>query len=188
MKAVKVLISLALISISFQLNSNAEELKGNKTNLHVSQYGDKNSKNSLTPGNKAPEFSAVDSNGNKFDLANFKGKNSVLLVFYPGDSTPTCTKQLCSIRDDYKNLEKLGVKVFGVNPGTSESHNKFIKENKLPFPLLVDKENKIAKTYDSMGFLGFVNRTVVLINKEGKIVLFERGLPDLSPNKVDKLI
>ncbi len=182
----KILCSLIVLS-SFSVNVNAEELKGNKTNLHVPKYGEK-AKSEVAVGNLAPNFSAVDSNGNKFNLANYKGKNSVLLVFYPGDSTPTCTKQLSAIRDDYKDLEKMGLKVFGVNPAETESHNKFIKENKLQFPLLIDKGMKIAKLYNSVGFLGFVNRTVVIINKEGKISLFERGVPDLSPKKVAKLI
>jgi peroxiredoxin Q/BCP len=188
MKLFKTFFSTILISSSIQLTSNADELKGNKTNLHVSQYGSKSNKKDLGVGVKAPDFSAIDSNGNKFNLSDFKNKNSVLLVFYPGDSTPTCTKQLCAIRDDYKDLEKLGVKVFGVNQADSESHNKFIKENKLQFPLIIDKDSSISKAYNSMGFLGFINRTVVLINKQGNIVLFERGVPDLSPKKVSKLI
>ena len=188
MKNIKCLISSLLILSSFSLQVNAEDLKGNKTNLHVSEYGNKDQKDGLSIGSAAPVFSAIDSKGNKFDLASFKGKNNVLLIFYPGDSTPTCTQQLCAVRDDYKELEKLGIKVFGVNPGDSESHNKFIKENKLQFPLLIDKDKKISKLYNSMNFFGFVNRTVVLINKSGKITLFERGVPDLSPKKVAKLI
>lgn len=182
----KVLLALLVFS-SLGINANAENLKGNKTNLHVSQYDDK-SKKLVAVGNPAPNFSAIDSNGKKFNLADFKGKNSVLLVFYPGDSTPTCTKQLCAIRDDFKDLEKMGMKVFGVNPGESDSHNKFIKENKLQFPLLIDRDMRISRLYNSVGFLGFVNRTVVIVNKEGKISLFERGVPDLSPKKVAKLI
>lgn len=188
MKIIKSFFSIVLISTLIQTQANAEELRGNKTNLHVSQYGSQQNKKQLGVGSTAPQFSAIDSNGKKVNLSDFKGKNNVLLVFYPGDSTPTCTKQLCSIRDDYKDLEKLGVKVFGVNPGDASSHNKFIKENKLQFPLLIDNNNSISKAYNSMGFLGFINRTVVLINKQGKIVLFERGVPDLSPNKISKLI
>lgn len=188
MKLFNSLVFAFLVTSSFQLNVNAEELKGNKTNLHVSQYGSKLNKKTVKVGVKAPNFSAIDSNGNKVNLSEFKNKNSVLLVFYPGDSTPTCTKQLCDIRDDYKDLEKIGIKVFGINQADSESHNKFIKENKLQFPLIIDKNSEISKAYDSMGFLGFINRTVVLINKKGDIVLFERGVPDLSPKKLSKLI
>ncbi|MFN8575783.1 MAG: peroxiredoxin [Candidatus Sericytochromatia bacterium] len=188
MRTFNILLSIAFISASIQLSINAEELKGNKTNLHVSQYGEKINKKNLKVGVKAPNFSAIDSNGNKVSLSDFKNKNSVLLVFYPGDSTPTCTKQLCAIRDDYKDLEKIGIKVFGINQADSQSHNKFINENKLQFPLIIDKNSEISKAYDCMGFLGFINRTVVLINKKGDIVFFERGVPDLSPNKLSKLI
>lgn len=169
------------------LSIQAEELKGNKTDVHVKTYGEQ-SKNNIKVGMDAPNFSTTDSNGKKVTLSDFKGKNPVLMVFYPGDSTPGCTRQLSAIRDDYKNLIKLGVKVFGINPGDEKSHNSFIKEQNFPFQLLMDKEHKIIDAYDSMGSLGFVNRTVVLVNKKGKIALFERGAPDVSANKIAKLL
>jgi peroxiredoxin Q/BCP len=174
----------AIAAVTTQIMAN--ERKGQSTILHVQEYGKKNAK--LNAGMAAPVFSAVDSNGNTFNLADFKGKKNVLLVFYPGDNTPGCTKQLCALRDDYKDLEKLDVKVFGVNPADAESHNKFIKDQKYPFQLLIDKDKKIAQTYDAVGMLGFINRTVVLINKEGKIVLYERGMPDMAPKMVATLI
>lgn len=142
----------------------------------------------LSVGLKAPNFSAKTQDGKNVKLSDFKGKNSVLLVFYPGDNTPVCTKQLCDIRDDYKGLEKKGIKVFGINQADEKSHKDFIKDQKLPFSLIIDEKLEISKNYDAMGAFGFINRTVVLINKEGKIVLYERGTPDVSAKKIKNLI
>lgn len=165
----------------------SKELKGNKTNIHVSNYGGiKTSKAEL--GKTAPDFIAKDSSNKDVRLSKFIDKNSVLLVFYPGDNTPGCTKQLSLIRDDYKNLEKLGIKIFGINSGDEKSHKKFIADYKFPFELLVDGDSSITKLYNSVGTFGFTNRTVVLINKKGDIVLFERGMPDVSAKKIANLI
>ena len=179
-------ISLAIL-LNIHLIVSAQELKGNKTNLHVSQYGKSETKK-ISLGMKAPSFAGQDEKGNKVSNTDFIGKKNVLLVFYPGDDTPGCTKQLCSIRDDFKDLGRLDIKVFGINQGDAASHDKFIKKYKFPFSLIIDKDSKISKEYDAMGIFGFINRTVVLINKEGKVVLYERGFPDLSPKTVMKLI
>jgi peroxiredoxin Q/BCP len=166
--------------------SQADKLKGQSTILHVPNYGSQAVK--IEKGQAAPTFSLLDSNGTKVNIADFKGKKNVLLVFYPGDNTPGCTTQLCAIRDDYKGLDKLDIKVFGVNPADAESHNSFIKNHKFPFQLLIDKDKKVAEAYDAIGMLGFINRTVVLINKAGKIVLYERGMPKITPQLVANLI
>ncbi|MFN4150932.1 MAG: peroxiredoxin [Candidatus Sericytochromatia bacterium] len=173
-------LSLCLI-LGFQIETNAKDTK----NTDIYKYAEK-SKPKV--GNKAPDFVVQDSNGKNIKLSDFVGKKNVLLVFYPGDNTPGCTKQLCSIRDDFKGLEKLNVKVFGVNQADSESHKSFINKHNFQFELLVDKDKKIATEYDAVGFFGIISRTVVLINKEGKIVLYERGFPDVSPKAIDKLI
>ncbi len=188
MRLLKILGLSSLIFCLFNSSNDtkADELKGRSTILHVPNYG--KGKTKLSTGVEAPQFSLTDSNGNKVSLSDFKGKKNVLLVFYPGDNTPGCTKQLCALRDDYKGLEKSDIKVFGVNPATSESHNKFIKDYKFPFQLLIDKNSKVADAFDAVGMLGFINRTVVLINKEGKIVLYERGMPKLEPKIISKLL
>lgn len=182
-----VLGALAVVTSVNRANVNkAEGIKGQSTILHGPIYGSQKAK--LGTGMIAPVFSAMDSNGKSVNIADFKGNKNVLLVFYPGDNTPGCTKQLCALRDDYKELEKLDIKVFGVNPADADSHNHFIKNQKFPFQLLIDKDKKIAGTYDALGMLGFINRTVVLINKAGKIVLYERGMPTLAPKLVSKLL
>jgi peroxiredoxin Q/BCP len=134
----------------------------------------------LNVGDVAPDFALNDEKGNRVRLSDFRGKKPVVLIFYPADETPGCTRQLCAARDDKAVYEKAGVAVFGVNPGKEASHEKFIAKHNLTMPLLVDKGLEVAALYEAvMGFgpLKLVNRTVVTIDKEGKIVFYKRGIP-----------
>lgn len=129
----------------------------------------------LTVGERAPDFTLSDANGNKINLTDFRGKNYVVLFFYPGDETPGCTKQLCAARDDYATFEAKNAKVFGINPGNGVSHEKFIKRYSFPFTLLVDEKMNTAKAYGCSGLV--VKRTVYVIDPQGNIVFAQRGMP-----------
>ena len=131
----------------------------------------------LKVGTAAPDFSLVSSDGDTVSLHDFSGKNAVVLIFYPGDMTPGCTKQLCAIRDDYSQFQEKNAKVFGVNPGDKSSHRKFIEKHKFQFPLLIDEKRAVAKQYgcDSWPML---KRTVYVIDAKGKIAYAKRGMPD----------
>jgi peroxiredoxin Q/BCP len=133
----------------------------------------------LMVGSDAPDFTLPDDAGHLVSLSSMRGKN-VLLVFYPGDNTPGCTKQLCQLRDDWDRLRSTGVEVFGVNPQSAGSHISFRQKQRLPFPLLVDKGQKVAELYHANGL--FVKRTVYLIGANGKIRFGRRGMP--SPDQV----
>jgi peroxiredoxin Q/BCP len=133
----------------------------------------------LPEGTPAPDFSLTDDAGRKVTLSALRGK-SVVLVFYPGDDTPGCTKQLCEFRDDWKAAKARGVKVFGVNPQGAQSHAKFREKFKLPFPLLVDQGSKVAALYNADGLI--VKRTVYLIGPDGVIRFARRGKP--APEEV----
>lgn len=129
----------------------------------------------LAVGGQAPEFVAQDQDGNRVALSALRGKN-VVLVFYPMDETPTCTAQLCELRDRWPDVQKRNTVVFGVNPGSAEKHRKFKAARQYPFPLLVDEGQKIAKLYASDGW--FVpKRTVYLIGPDGRIRFAQRGKP-----------
>src|SRR5882762_4416768 len=93
--------------------------------------------NPLPVGAAAPDFSVPDDTGATVKLSTLRGKN-VVLVFYPGDDTHTCTKQLCEFRDLWDQPKMRNVLVYGVNPRGAASHKKFRKKFKFPFPLLVD--------------------------------------------------
>ena len=133
----------------------------------------------LEVGTPAPDFSLPDDAGRTVTLSALRGKR-VVLVFYPADDTPGCTKQLCEFRDDWAEARGAGVEVFGVNPGSAKSHDKFRQKFKLPFPLLVDESQKVAQLYHAHGLI--VKRTVYLIGKDGVIKFAQRGMP--SPDEV----
>lgn len=93
----------------------------------------------LEIGVKAPEFKLQDKDGNLVSLSDFKNKK-VVLYFYPKDSTPGCTKQACSFRDNYENFKSKDVVVIGISKDTVKSHERFAQKNELPFILLSDPE------------------------------------------------
>ena len=115
----------------------------------------------------APEISLKDEEGKSFSLAAHRGER-LLLVFYPGDGTPVCTRQLCDYRDGLEEFEGLGVRVIGISNDTAESHRKFKSKYKLPFSLLTDDKLEIARRYDSKGLMG-MKRSVFLVDEEGII-------------------
>ena len=114
----------------------------------------------LTAGDKAPEFTAENQEGNIVSLAGLlaEGKK-VILYFYPKDNTPGCTAEACSLRDGYSELLKRGFTVLGVSGDSAASHRKFIEKHQLPFTLLVDADHKIAEAYGTWGEKKFMGRT-----------------------------
>lgn len=130
---------------------------------------------SLKEGDKAPNFTAKDQDGNAISLSDFKGKK-VILYFYPQDNTPTCTKEACNFRDNYQSLLGKGFQVIGVSFDTEKSHQKFIKKFSLPFPLVADPDKKIIEAYGVWGektlfgrnYMGTL-RTTFIIDEKGEI-------------------
>ena len=127
-------------------------------------------------GEKAPDFTAKDQNGNTVSLSDFKGKN-VILYFYPQDNTPTCTNEACNFRDNYQSLLSKGFSVIGVSPDTEKSHKKFETKFNLPFPLIADPDRKIVEQYGIWAekttfgrtYMG-VLRTTFVIDPKGTIL------------------
>jgi peroxiredoxin Q/BCP len=134
----------------------------------------------LEPGQKAPSFDLEDENGQRVRLEDFGGKSSVVLMFYPADNTPGCTKQLCTARDDYDRYQAAGIAVFGVNPGSAGTHKKFSEKHGLRTPLLLDNGGKVSRAYDALmpiPIVTLVNRTVVGIDRDGVVRFYQRGMP-----------
>jgi peroxiredoxin Q/BCP len=134
----------------------------------------------LPVGSEAPDFSLSDENGKKVQLSDFRRQSNVVLVFYPGDNTSICTRQLCEFRDSWDQVRSKGAVLLGVNPQSADSHRRFIQKQRYPFPLLVDKGREVAKLYHAGGLI--VRRTVYLIDRDGVIRFAERGKP--APEKV----
>ncbi|HUK19408.1 MAG TPA: peroxiredoxin [Bryobacteraceae bacterium] len=133
----------------------------------------------LATGAPAPDFSLPDDSGRTVTLSSLRGR-SVVLVFYPGDDTPGCTKQLCEFRDSWEAAKARGVAVFGINPQGVQSHAKFRGKFHFPFPLLVDRGQQVAALYHAKGLI--VKRTVYLIGPDGAIRFARRGKP--APEEV----
>ncbi|MDX2178216.1 MAG: peroxiredoxin [Bryobacteraceae bacterium] len=129
----------------------------------------------LPVGGEAPDFQALDDRGRLVSLREHRGKWSVVLIFYPKDETRLCTKQVCDFRDSWQAAEARDTRVYGVNPDPAESHRKFSAKHGLPFPLLVDEGQRIAKLYHCNGLI--IKRTVYVIGKDGRIKFGRRGTP-----------
>jgi peroxiredoxin Q/BCP len=129
----------------------------------------------LPVGTRAPVFSVPDQDGKTVTLAGLSGHN-VVLVFYPGDDTAVCRKQLCEFRDHWTGAQDRNTLVFGVNPQDARSHAKFQEKFQLPFPLLIDEGQKMGEAYHTRGLM--VKRTVYLIDPNGVIRYGQRGKPD----------
>ena len=121
----------------------------------------------LKLNDKAPQFVLEDEQGRPFNLSEQVGQK-VLLVFYPGDNTPVCTRQLCDYRDGIESFAGLGVEVVGISNDSAESHRKFRAKHNLPFTLLTDADLQVAALYDSKGVLG-MKRSVFLVDEQGVI-------------------
>jgi len=106
-----------------------------------------------------------------------KAKN-VVLIFYPADFTPGCTKQLCAVRDDWSAFEDRNAIVLGVNPADPARHAEFAAEHRFPFPVLSDPLARIAAAYGARrpGNSEHPIRTVYVIRRDGRVALSERGM------------
>jgi peroxiredoxin Q/BCP len=122
-------------------------------------------------GDTAPSFEGQDQDGKTVKLADFAGKKTVLLYFYPKDFTGGCTKEACGFRDRMGDLQTNNVAVIGVSFDSAETHKKFIAQYNLNFTLLADPDGKIVKAYDvKMPLMSMSKRVSFLIGTDGKII------------------
>jgi len=120
-------------------------------------------------GNAAPDFTLPDSDGASWRLADNRGK-VVVLLFYPGDETPVCTRQMCSVRDRWEDYQATGAEVVGISTDTVESHKSFAENHNLPLRLLADVDRKVADLYGAQSLIpGKVARSVFVIDGQGVI-------------------
>ncbi|MCB0661199.1 MAG: thioredoxin-dependent thiol peroxidase [Saprospiraceae bacterium] len=137
---------------------------------------------SLKEGQKAPDFTGVNEKGEKVSLSDYKGKK-LILYFYPKDDTPGCTKEACSLRDDYADLKKAGYEILGVSPDKEAKHQKFIEKYNLPFSLIADTEKEILEAYDVYGTKMFMGKEVVGVRRT-TFVIDEKGVIEKIITKV----
>lgn len=129
----------------------------------------------LEVGDKAPQFTLLDQEGNKVSLKDFKGQK-VVLYFYPKDLTPGCTTQACDFRDSIKKITKKSAVVLGVSRDPITLHAKFAEKHELNFPLLADDKSEVCNLYDVIHEKNMygkkvkgIVRSTFLIDEAGKI-------------------
>lgn len=120
-------------------------------------------------GMQAPDFDLPDGDGAQWKLSDYRGR-VVVLLFYPADETPVCTRQMCSVRDRWEDYSATGAEVVGISTGSTDSHKSFSDHHNLPLRLLSDADARVAKAYASRSvFPGRVARSVFVIDRDGII-------------------
>ncbi len=142
---------------------------------------------SVEVGDKAPAFTLMGSGGKSYSLSDYLGK-PVVLVFYPGDNTAVCTKQLCSYNNELAQFNDIGAQVLGVSAQDVASHDAFSAKHGFGFPLLADTTKEVAKAYGILGLLGMVRRSIFVIDSQGVVRYAHRSAMGLTFRPVDELV
>jgi peroxiredoxin Q/BCP len=135
-------------------------------------------------GEQAPDFELQGTDG-PFRLSEHRGER-VVLLFYPGDNTPVCTKQFCSYRDRADDFAELDATVVGISSQDLASHEGFVQKNSLTVPLLADVDKAVAKAYSAYGRTG-TKRAVIVIDEQGMVRHRHDHLLGLDYQSVDEL-
>lgn len=131
---------------------------------------------SLEVGDTAPEFTLQASDGNTYSLDQFKGKQAIVIAWYPMAFTHGCTIECKSLAENGHLLKQFDVTYFMASVDSLEKNTSFAKSTKADFPLLSDPTKKVAKAYDVLALYGFPKRHTIYISKEGKILMVDRKI------------
>jgi peroxiredoxin Q/BCP len=125
---------------------------------------------SIAVGDRAPDFSQSDQNSQQLSLADFRGKKTVVLFFYPADESPICIKEVCAFRDAYQDFTDAGAVVIGISSDSLDSHQKFAANHRLPFHLLSDSDGNLRKAFGTPKLLGVLpGRVTYVIDPDGVV-------------------
>lgn len=138
-------------------------------------------------GDEAPDFTLPGTGGRSYSLSEFSGR-PVVIVFYPGDDTAVCTKQLNTYNDDLAAFDRVGAQVLAISAQDMTSHEDFARRNGFGFPLLADTEKAVANLYGTLGPLGFPRRSVFVVDGGGVVRYVHRAIAGLTFRPVDELI
>lgn len=123
----------------------------------------------LAKGDRMPAFALPDQDGKTFNSADYVGKCTLVIYFYPKDESMVCTKEACAFRDSFNDFTKAGAKVVGINSGTVQSHKSFQQHYHLPFTLLSDPDNKVYTLFGVKNHFFMSGRKTFVINKSGRV-------------------
>lgn len=122
----------------------------------------------LECGNPVPEFTVTTHDGRSISLSDYRGKQAVVVFFYPKDGSPICTREACAFRDAYEEFVRAGVAVLGVSGDSDESHRRFAEENHLPFDLVSDADGALRRRFGVPKLLGVLpGRVTYVIDRDG---------------------
>lgn|SRR5690606_1628549 len=130
----------------------------------------------LKVGDKAPNFSALDEQGNTISLSDYKGKK-LIVFFYPKANTPTCTVESCNLSDNYKMLTEKGYEVIGVSADSQKKQANFKNKFKFPYPLIADEDKEVINAFGVWGPKKFMGREFDGIHRI-TFVIDENGIID----------
>jgi peroxiredoxin Q/BCP len=142
---------------------------------------------SISVGDVAPEFTLQGTGGKSYSLSAFRGQ-PVVLVFYPGDDTPVCTKQLNSYNNELSAFESVGAQVLAISAQDMTSHEQFAAKHGFQFPLLADTDKAVAALFGTVGPLGFPRRSVFVIDGQGVVRYAHRAIAGLTFRPVEELV
>ncbi|MEY3806435.1 MAG: hypothetical protein RIR69_1247 [Actinomycetota bacterium] len=142
---------------------------------------------SVSVGDTAPDFTLPGTGSQSYSLSTYRGQ-PVVLVFYPGDDTPVCTKQLNSYNNELSAFETVGAQVLAISAQDIASHEEFAAKHGFKFPLLADTEKSVASLYGTVGPLGFPRRSVFVIDAHGVIRYAHRAIAGLTFRPVEELV
>ena len=141
---------------------------------------------SIAVGDRAPDFTLPGTGGRNYSLSDFAGK-PVVLVFYPGDDTAVCTKQLNSYNSELDEFSAVDATVLAISAQDMASHEAFASKYGFKFPLLADVDKHVAGLYGTLGPLGFPRRSVFVIDGNGTVVYAHRAIAGLTYRSVDEI-
>jgi peroxiredoxin Q/BCP len=130
----------------------------------------------LAIGTPAPDFRLPATAGRTVSLSDYQGKQHLILVFYVGDNTPDCNRQLASLQEEMAELEACNAAVIGINTGALAEHERYVQQLGLSFPLLHDAGAQVAALYGARQDDGTVRRTVYVIDRQGIIRYGKPGM------------
>jgi peroxiredoxin Q/BCP len=138
-------------------------------------------------GETAPEFTLPGTGGREYSLSSYRGQ-PVVLVFYPGDDSPVCTKQLNSYNNELSAFDNVGAQVLAVSAQDLNSHEDFATKYGFKFPLLADTDKAVANLYGTVGPLGFPRRSVFVIDAQGIVRYAHKAIAGLTFRPVEELV
>lgn len=141
----------------------------------------------LAVGEHAPDFTLPGTGGRTYTLSDYRGR-PVVVVFYPGDDSPVCTKQLNTYNNELEAFNNVGAQVLAISAQDMSSHDSFAAKHGFKFPLLSDPDKTVASLYGTVGPLGFPRRSVFVVDASGIVRYAHRAIAGVTFRPVEELV